>query len=305
MMEFKEYYKILGVDKKASAEEIKKAYRVLALKYHPDKNPNNKIAEEKFKEINEANQVLSDVEKRKKFDDMVKGRNAFQQKGGNADNFDWSQYTNQSQNNGRSANSGSHDFSDFFENIFGGQFNTSGRERKGQDYQAEMEISLEEAYNGTTRQLGINEETLQVKMPKGLKDGQSIRLKGKGAAGHQGSQNGDLYIKVHIPKHPHFERKDDDLFCDMPVELYTAILGGKALLRTLKGTIKIDIVQGTDNGKTLRLKGLGFPKFGREGESGDLYAKVTIELPKNMSAKEMELFSQLSHLKNIEHAQTV
>lgn len=303
-MEYKDYYKVLGVTKTATADEIKKAYRKLAVKYHPDKNQGNKAAEDRFKEVNEANEVLGDPEKRKKYDEV--GEN-------------WKYYENQAaQNQGgfggsRSGNRGGGqqfyssedfgggEFSDFFENIFGRGFAGNGgsrasSKRKGGDYQAEVELSLEDAYNGTARLLEVNGEKLQMKF-KGVRDGQTLKIKGKGAHGTGGGERGDIYVTVLIPPHPHFERKEDDLYCDAPIELYTLILGGKATIRTMKGAIKMDIPKDTDNGKTFRLKGMGMPKFGKTDEFGDLYAKVKVVLPKKLSEKEIELFKQLAQLK--------
>ena len=308
-MNFKDYYKILGVGKSSSADEIKKAFRKLAIKYHPDKNPNNKSAEEKFKEINEANEVLGDPEKRKKYDELGENWKQYEQQGGNAQGFDWSKYT--SGNRGQHQSYSEEDmfgeggqFSDFFSNIFGGRFQQGQkktRARKGNDFHAEIQISLEESYSGSTRQLQIDGETLQIKIKPGVKEGQVLRLKEKGGHGVNGGTRGDVYMKVHIETHPHFIRKEDDLYCDIPVELYTAVLGGKTLIRTLKGTIKFDIPKETENGKVFRLKGIGMPMFGREKEFGDLYAKVNIVVPKNLSEKEIELFKKLSEIKNSEH----
>ena len=302
-MDFKDYYKILGVDKTSSAEDIKKAYRKLAVKYHPDKNQGNKQAEEKFKEANEANEILGNPEKRKKYDELGAnwkqyenqagqgaGQGRYQQQGGQ-------RYYN-SENEGFE---GAENFSDFFESYFGGSFGSQGgqkgrRSQSGSDYEAEVQLSLEEVYTGTSRMMEVNGEKLQMKF-KGVQDGQKLRIKGKGGQGINGGARGDIYVNVHIAPHSHFERKGDDLYCEAPVELYTAILGGKSPVRTMKSTIKIDIAKETDNGKTLRLKGVGMPKFGKENEFGDLYAKVKIILPKKLSVKEIELFEQLSQLK--------
>lgn len=308
-MEYRDYYKILGVDKSASAEEIKKAYRKLAVKYHPDKNPNDKTAEEKFKEINEANEVLGDPEKRKKYDELGENWKHYQQAhGGRTEDFDWSKWTNgksrQYQTYTEEDLFGGGQFSDFFESIFGGSgFQSRARQpraRKGHDLETEIQISLEEAYHGTTRQLQIDGETIQVNIKQGVSEGQLLRIKGKGGHGSGGGSRGDIYMKVHIGEHPHFTRKGDDLYHDIPVELYTAILGGKALIRTLKGTMKIDIPKGTENRRIFRLKGLGMPKFGREKEFGNLYVKANVVLPKNLSEKELQLFKELSSIKNRE-----
>lgn len=299
-MEFKDYYKILGVSKTATAEEIKKAYRKLAVKYHPDKNAGNKAAEEKFKEANEANDVLSDPEKRKKYDEL--GEN-------------WKYYQNapppnQGFNRGRQQyhystsdedmeDSG---FSDFFESIFGNRFSSKRGPAKGEDYQTNVTISLEEAYTGTARLLEVNGEKLQMKFKPGTADGQNLRIKGKGGPGGKGGERGDIYVTVHVSAHSYFERKGDDLYCDVSVDLYTAILGGKATVRTLKGTIQVTIPKETENDKVLRLKGMGMPRYGKENDFGDIYAKVKLILPKNLTSEEIALFQQL---KNKRHAQTV
>ena len=312
-MDYKDYYKVLGVDKSATADSIKKAYRKLAVKYHPDKNPGDTAAEEKFKEANEAYEVLSDAEKRRKYDELGENWKHYQQQGGNAAGFDWAQYA------GRKAGGGSYPgggfdqgFSDFFESIFGGEAFGGGfgegrraraRARKGEDYRAEMDITLEESYNGTTRQMDVNGSRLEMKIKPGTHDQQVLRLRGKGGPGAGGGACGDIYITVHVKPHPHYEVKGDDLHCEIPVDLYTAVLGGKALVRTLKGSIRIDIAQGTQNGKILRLKGLGMPKFGKANEYGDLYAKVNVRLPEHLTAKETELFNQLAQLKQPGHAE--
>ncbi len=302
-MDFKDYYKILGVDKTASADDIKKAYRKLAVKYHPDKNQGNKQAEEKFKEANEANEILGNPEKRKKYDELGANWKQYENQGGQG----YNQGRNQQQggqryySSGNEGFEGSENFSDFFESYFGGNFGSQGgqrgrRSQSGSDYEAEVQLSLEEAYAGTSRMMEVNGEKLQMKF-KGVQEGQKLRIKGKGGQGLNGGTRGDIYVNVHIAPHPHFERKGDDLYCEAPVELYTAILGGKSPVRTMKGIIKIDIAKEMDNGKTLRLKGMGMPKFGKENEFGDLYAKVKIIIPKKLTVKEIELFEQLSQLK--------
>ncbi|MCW3105027.1 MAG: DnaJ-class molecular chaperone with C-terminal Zn finger domain [Bacteroidetes bacterium] len=298
-MNYKDYYKILGLTKAATQEEIKKAFRKLAVKYHPDKNPGNKAAEEKFKEISEAHEVLGDPEKRKKYDEL--GEN-------------WQQYQgNAQQENGRGqrqrqrqySESGSFeggDFSDFFESVFGSSFGGGSRgAQKGSDYSAEVQLSLEEAYNGTSRLLEVDGEKLQMKFKPGVKEGQSLRIRGKGGPGSNKGARGDIYVTVHVSEHPHFERKENDLHCEAPVDVYTLILGGKATIHTMKGMIKIDIPKETENGKVLRLKGMGMPVFGKD-EFGDLYVKMKALLPKNLSAEEIELFQQL---KNKNHEETV
>lgn len=305
-MDFKDYYKILGIDKKASVDEIKKAYRKLALKYHPDKNPNNKASEEKFKEINEANEVLSDPEKKKKYDELGSNFNQYRQQGSPEDSFDWSRWTSGNQEgrrgfSGEEAFGSEGEFSSFFESVFGGGggFNRrSNTKMKGQDYRAEIEVSLEDAYHGTESRIEVNGKILQMKLKPGIKDGQVLRIKEKGGPGRNGGPKGDIYLTLIIPPHPHFERREDDLYCNTPVELYTVVLGGKQLIITLKGNIRIDIPAGTDNGKVLRLKGLGMPRFGKANEFGDLYAKINIIVPKNLTEKEIKLFKELQQIRN-------
>ncbi len=313
-MDFKDYYKILGLTKTATTDEIKKAFRKLAIKYHPDKNPNDKLAEEKFKEINEANQVLGDAEKRKKYDELGENwkyhQQSGQQTGGNEQDFDWSQWTDKQggrtgqHTSGEQFNEG--DFSDFFENVFGGRFSggkqNQQRTFKGQDYRAEMQISLEESFTGTTREIQLDNQKLRLKVKPGVKDAQVLRLKGKGGKSVNGGEDGDVYITVHVLEHPHYKRKEDDLYCDISVDLYTAVLGGQSLIRTLGKPIKITIAAETENGKVLRLKGMGLPRYDKENEFGDLYAKVNIQMPKNLSAKEIELFKELSTIKNTSNA---
>lgn len=309
-MSFKDYYKILGVEKNASSEEIKKAYRKLAIKYHPDKNSGNKQAEEKFKEISEANEVLSDSEKRKKFDEIGENWNSYQKNQSGQDDFDWSKWTNRRQERSRTYSneensfSNEEQFSDFFETVFGEKYGGKKIKKpsKGNDYEAELEISLEEAHNGTSRQLEIGGEKLKITLKPGIKDEQILKLKEKGGMGLNSGPRGDVYLKIYVKTHPHFERKDDDLYCEIPVELYTMILGGKVLIQTLKGNIRIDIPKETNNGKLVRLKGLGMPKYGQEKVFGDLYAKIKVILPKNLSEDELTLFKQLVSLKEKTHA---
>jgi curved DNA-binding protein len=300
-MEYKDYYKILGIAKTASAEEIKKAYRTLAVKYHPDKNPDDKTSGAKFKEINEANSVLGDPEKRKKYDELGENWDSYQQPGQG--------FTSQKNNTGSGGQFDESDFSDFFENIFGSRFTGGGQRqqaaRKGQDYNAEMQLSLEEAYLGTTRQLELDKQKLQIKIKPGIKEGQTLRLKGKGGKGVNGGPDGDLYIIAHVSEHPKYKRKGDDLYYDIDVDLYTALLGGQTQIKTLRSSIKMTISKETENGKVLRLKGMGMPKYDKENESGDLYAKVNILIPKNLSTKEIELFKQLATLKDTFHANTI
>lgn len=315
-MDYKDYYKILGVDKKASQAEIKSAFRKLAVKYHPDKNAGDKTAESKFQEISEANEVLSDTEKRKKYDTLGANWNQYQQQGGTGQDFDWSEYMNQGHGgtsgqtyystgggNFGSAFGGQGGFSDFFESIFGGAGSQGGKRTrmssyKGEDMHAELPITLEEAYHGTEKIFQVNGQSIKLKVKRGIADGQILKLAGKGYAGQGGAANGDLLITLRVQKDPDFNRVDDDLYTDLQVDLYTAILGGKIELKTFKGKIKLDIAKETSNGKTLRLKGLGMPVYGKTNHFGDLYVKIEVQTPKNLTTEEIKLFKELQSLKD-------
>ena len=302
-MDYKDYYKIFGVNKTASADEIKKAYRKLAVKYHPDKNPGNKQMEEKFKEINEANDVLSDKDKRKKYDELGENWRNYERSGANPNNFDWSKYAQQQQQRGRRQKQqdefdfGGGGFSDFFEQIFGGFNSSAQRSTKGRDLRLDVEITLEEAYSGTKRQFSVNNETLQISLKPGSYDGQQLRIKGKGEKGKGSAQSGDIIGFVHVKNHPDFTRKENDLYTTAHIDLYTALLGGKATIKTIKGMVQITIPKETDTGKILRIKNLGMPVYTMEGQHGDLYVTLDVKLPKNISTKEAELFKQLAALK--------
>jgi len=299
----KDYYKILGISKTAKEGEIKKAYRKLAIKYHPDKNPGNKQAEEKFKEINEANDVLSDPEKRKQYDQFGENWSQFQGASGQAyrdasrnRQGGGQQYT---MNEEDFQNSFGGNFSDIFENMFGQRQGRNWKDAyaqqhfSGQDYNAELEISLEESYHGTAKQFSVNGSPMTIKLKPGIKDGQALKLKGKGGPGTQGGPPGDLYLTIHVKHHPFFERKGDDLYFDAHIGLYTAVLGGKAEIRTLDGLIKIDIPEETQNDKVLRLKGKGMPGYDHPNKKGDLYIKIKVDLPTHLSSREKELFKEL------------
>ncbi len=316
-MDYKDYYKILGVDKSASQSEIKSAYRKLAVKHHPDKNKGNKQAEEKFKEINEANEVLSDPEKRKKYDRFGSQWQQYQQGGygggGQQGDFDWSQFANQG--GGQRTyhyegdlgdifgNSG---YSDFFETLFGQglggsskRTKTGGRAQsiKGQDLEAELEVTLDEAYIGVSKVFKINGQSIKLNIKPGIADGQVLKLPGKGNPGFGNAPAGDLLINIRVVKHPEFERTGDDLHAELNVDLYTAALGGKSAFKSLKGNVKIDIPKGTQNGKVLRLQKLGMPKYGKSDEFGNLYLKINVQVPTNLTHKETELFKELQKLR--------
>lgn len=310
-VDFKDYYKILGVAKNASTEEIKRAYRRLAAKYHPDKNPGDKIAEEKFKDINEAREVLTDPEKRQKYDRFGENWKYYQKAGAQgAGGFDWADFSNGGAWKTYSGGFedlgdilGGSGFSDFFETLFGRGAKggrPQGRSRvsfNGQDVTASTTISLEEAYRGAERLIEMNSQKIKIKIKPGVKDGRVLKMSGKGAPGGNGGASGDFYLTVNVAKHPEYERKNNDLYRDLPVDFYTAILGGKAEVRTFKGTLKVDIPKETENGKVLKLKGLGMPDFNAPDVKGDLYLKVNVQLPKHLSREEMALFRKLRELR--------
>ncbi len=305
-MDYKDYYKILGLEKTASAADIKKAFRKLAVKYHPDKNPGDKKAEEKFKEINEANEVLSDPEKKKKYDELGENWKYYQQHGDDPGNFDQNKGGNTGQQYGRNFNQGDFvndgaDFSDFFESIFGERHSAGSGSRtrqkrvyNGEDFRAEMEISLEEAYHGGNKQISLNGQKINFKLKPGLKNGQVLRMKGKGGEGVNGGENGDLLISFSIAEHPRFKIKEDDLYFDSDLDLYTAVLGGKVPVQTMDKTIQMNIPAGTDSDKTFRLKGMGMPSYENPKTYGDAFVRLVIKTPKHLSAKEKELFIQLA-----------
>lgn len=309
-MEFKDYYKILGVEKNSTQEEIKKAYRKLALKYHPDKNPNDKAAEEKFKEITEANEVLSDPEKRKKYDQLGANWKQYERAGGASD--DW--FRQYSSGQGGSSfrfegdlgdlfgNLGG--FSDFFESFFGGRSRhqqTGGFSQsslKGSDYEANLNLTLEEAYNGTERLINIDGRKLKIKIDPGTREGKRLRLRNQGAPGIQGGGRGDLYLNIHILDHPFYEVKDDDLYYNLDVDLYTAVLGGKVQIKTIDNKkINLDIPKESENGKLLRIKNMGMMKPG-SNVKGDLIVRINIQIPKNLTGEELKLFKKLSELRS-------
>jgi curved DNA-binding protein len=303
-MAYKDYYKVLGVGQAATQDEIKKAYRKLANKYHPDKTKGDRIAEEKFKDVNEANEILSDPVKRKKYDQFGADWKRYEESGQQPGGFDWSKYTT-----GRSGQEHTMSQEEFnamfgeegpeniFETLFGQQAGTrSGRRsraRKGEDFEAETTLTLEEAYHGSERLLKIHDQTIKIMMKPGIADGQILRVAGKGARGSNGGANGDLYITIRVAPHAEFQRKGNDLYCDKPIELYTAILGGKAQIKTMKNIVNVDIPKETPNGKVLRLLGLGMPVYGTKNEFGNMYVTVVIQLPNHLTEQEIDLFRKL------------
>ena len=292
-MDFVDYYKLLGIAKTATPKEIKSAYRKLARKHHPDLNPNDKDAKKNFQQINEANEVLSDPEKRKKYDQYGK---------------DWQhadQFEQQRQQRGQSRYTGGQeyssdddsDFSSFFESMFGGSGRKSQTKFRGQDFNAELKLNLTDAVKTNQQTLTVNGKNIRITIPAGIENGQVIKLKGYGAPGVNGGPAGDLYITFSIAPHPRFKRSGNDLFTTATIDLYTALLGGETTIDTLDGKVKLKVNAETQSGTKIRLKGKGFPVYKKEGEAGDLYVTYEIKLPTNLTEEQKALFTQLSQLK--------
>ncbi|MEP6582731.1 MAG: J domain-containing protein [Ginsengibacter sp.] len=300
-MDFVDYYKTLGISKAATGADIKKAYRKLARKYHPDVNPNDKESHKKFQQINEANEVLSDPEKRKKYDqhgkdwkqaDQYEKARQQQGAGGYAGGFggqDFGQYTYSSGDDSS--------FSDFFESLFGGAKKSRQQAKyRGQDYNAELRLSLTNAYVTHKQTLTINGKNVRITIPAGVENGQVIRLKDYGSPGVNGGPNGDLYITFSVNNDTNFKREGNNLYKDEDLDLYTALLGGEKTIETLNGKIKLKVNSETQNGTRVRLKGKGYPVYKKEGEFGDLYLTWNIKLPVNLTDRQKELFTELSKL---------
>jgi curved DNA-binding protein len=293
-----DYYKILGVDINATREEIKKAYRKLARKHHPDLNPNDKNAKLNFQQINEANEVLSDPEKRKKYDKYGKEWQ-------HAEEFDKAgQHQEQYSGSGGQRYSGTSDdreFSDFFESLFGGS-GGFGRSRqvkfRGQDYSTELHLDLLDAYETHKQTLKVNGENIRITIPAGIENGQTIKIAGHGGKGINGGPNGDLYITFLIASHPGFKRSGNDLFTTADLDLCTAVLGGEITVGTLNGKVKIKVKPETQNGSKIKLKGKGFPVYKNKGQFGDLYITYMVKIPTGLTKKQKELFSELAKSQN-------
>ncbi len=326
-MEYKDYYKILGVSRNASQDEIKKKYRKLASKFHPDRNPDDKIAEQKFKDVGEAYEVLKDPEKRKLYDQVGADWKRYQQAGASADDFDWSKYAGRGGGQRvninfedlfgggqqRGSQGGGSPFSSFFETIFGGGDPFGGARQqqrrqyqydpgraapqKGRDSEAEIPVDLKDLVHGVEKQFRINGERVKVKIPAGIEDGKRLKLKGKGHDSHTGGAKGDLFLKVKVNEPEGIERRGKDLIQTVPVDLYTAVLGGNLTVQTLNGKVKLTIPPETENGKVFRLTGRGLPGMKNSGSRGDYFIKVEIDLPKNLTSKEKELFKELAKLR--------
>nr|WP_288832630.1 J domain-containing protein [uncultured Flavobacterium sp.] len=297
-MAFIDYYKVLEIDKKATDAEIKKAYRKLARKYHPDINPNDKEAEKKFKEINEANEVLGNTEKRKKYDAYGENwKHAAEYEKANQDQ----RYYNQSQphEDFNSYGRDGDDYSDFFESLFGNSSRSRHRKQqyKGTDFSTELSLDLKEVYTTHKRTININGQNIRFTIPAGVENGQTIKITGHGGDGIGGGPKGDLYITFSIKNHPDFKRDKNNLYTNVTVDLYKAVLGGEITVNTFDGKAKLNIAPGTQNGTKVKLKGKGFPIYKEEGHFGDLYITFQIKIPTNLSSKELELFNELSKLR--------
>jgi curved DNA-binding protein len=294
-MDFVDYYKLLGIDKTATPKDVKSAFRKLARKFHPDLNPNDKDAKRKFQQINEANEVLSDPEKRKKYDQYGK---------------DWQhseQFENQrqyqqqpSESSGRRYASAQQDgdFSDFFESLFGGAAPGRGSSRqvkfRGEDFTTELNLELTDAYKSHKRTLNVNGEKIRINIPAGIENGQTIKIAGHGGKGKNGGPDGDLYITFTIANHARFKRLGNDLYTSIDLDLYKAILGGDLTIDTLDGKVKLKVKPETQNGSKVKLKDKGFPVYKKEGQFGDLYVTYSIKIPANLTEKQKALFKEIS-----------
>jgi curved DNA-binding protein len=289
-MEFIDYYRILEIDKNATADDIKKAYRKLARKFHPDLNPNDKEAHKKFQQINEANEVLSDAEKRKKYDQYGKDWQ-------HAEQFEKQRQSRPRQETYTSEDFSGSDFSDFFESMFGGAAGRQQAKFRGHDLHAELHLQLTDVLKTHKKTLTINEKGIRITIPAGVENGQIIKLRGYGSPGVNGGPSGDLYITFLVEDHPKFKRVGHNLFTTATLDLYTALLGGDTTIETLDGKVKMKVNPETQQGTKVRLKGKGLPIYKHEGQSGDLYVTYEIKLPTNLSDEQRALFTKLSQLK--------
>lgn len=294
-MAFIDYYKTLGLEKTASADDVKKAYRKLARKLHPDLNPDDKDANLKFQQLNEAYEVLSNEENRKKYD-------AYGENWQHAEQFENARKSRQNAGNHEgysySGNFNEGDFSDFFESMFGGARGRGSRQTayKGQDYSSEIHLSLRDVLETHKQTLSVNGKNIRITVPAGVADGQTIKLSGFGAPGANGGPSGDLYLTFVIADDPEYKRKGDDLYKTVKIDLFAAVLGGEALVETLSGKVKLKIAEATQNGVKVRLKGKGMPVYKKEGHAGDLIITYEIEIPQRLSAREKELFEEIAKI---------
>ncbi|WP_158849143.1 DnaJ C-terminal domain-containing protein [Algibacter sp. L1A34] len=295
-MAYIDYYKLLGLSKTASEADIKKAYRKLARKYHPDLNPNDKVSEKKFKQINEANEVLSHPENRKKYDQY--GEN-WQ----HAEEYEKAKQQGQYNQSSQGGPSGYADqgYSSFFEDMFGGRASGGGGGRsvkfRGQDFNAEMQLDLKDVYTAHKRTLTVNNKNIRITIPAGIENGQNIKIKGHGGKGVNGGPNGDLYIQFSISNNTKFKRDKDNLYTTIDLDLYNALLGGEIMVDTFNGKVKLNIKPETQNGAQVKLKGKGFPKYKKDGQFGDLYITYQIKIPTALTEKEKTLIKELQKLR--------
>jgi curved DNA-binding protein len=313
-MEYKDYYNVLGVDKSANEQDIRRAYRKLAMKFHPDRNQGNKAAEDKFKEINEAYEVLSDKEKRARYDQLGDSYSRWQQTGGTNGGFNWSDWINQSYGQGRGGyqqvnvedlqdffGGGRGGFSDFFSAIFGGSpsgaagTHRTQRQAQPQVLEQPVTISFDESYMGTQRILSMDGHRLEVKIPAGAQTGTKVRVAGAGPSGANGKKT-DIHLVVTVTPDSRYERKGDDLYADTMVDLYKAVLGGQANVITPAGNVLLTIPPGTQPGQTFRLAGRGMPHMRAAKTFGDFYVRVKVQLPRSLTTEQKKLFEQLSTL---------
>ena len=295
-MTYVDYYKILGIEKTATAAEIKLAYRKLARKYHPDLNPNDKDAHKNFQQINEANEVLSDVEKRKKYDQYGSDWK-------HSEEFEKAKHQQQASQSQRSRSYGAQsggDFSDFFESMFGGAGAGGGRSRqakyRGEDFNAELHFELVEAYSTHKQTITVNDKNIRITIPAGVENGQTIKIVGHGGPGTNGGPNGDLIITFKVSNHEKYKRLGDTVYLTIDIDLYTAILGGEITIETLSGKVKLNVKSGTQNGSKIKLAGKGFPVYKSEGSFGDLIVTFNVTIPKEINEKQKVLFTELSKM---------
>ncbi len=307
-MDYKDYYQVLGVAKSATEKEIKAAYRKLAQKHHPDKNPGNKAAEEKFKDLNEAYEVLGDPQKRARYDQLGSSYHQWERSGRPGGGFDWSQWAGGAGAGGQRVDprdfndlfGGAGGFSDFFTTLFGGGrgFGEAGPRprvsQRGGDLEQPVEITLEEVYQGAHRTLQKGSRRLEVNIPRGARTGTKVRIAGEGEPGQPA---GDLFLKVTVRPHEQYERDGDDLRVDVPVDVYTAILGGEVRVSTLSGEVMLSIPPETQSGKSFRLAGRGLPRLREPQTYGDLYVRVVLKIPTHLSDQERQLFAELAGLR--------
>jgi curved DNA-binding protein len=330
-LEFKDYYQTLGIPKTAPAKEIKQAYRKLARKFHPDVNPGDKASETRFKEINEAYEVLGDPEKRRKYDELGANWRLYEQAqqqghawpggspfgggGGVGEGGAWTinmggpgGYRTMTEEEMHDLFGNEDPFSDFFKTFFGGNAAEGGRARqtraprsqKGRDIEHEVELTLEEAFHGAMRRISIKQgghaRSVDVRIPAGVKDGSRVRAAGEGEAGANGGIAGDLYLRVRLKPHPVFERRGNDLHAKVAVSVTTAVLGGEALVPTITGSVRLKIPETTQSGQVFRLKGHGMPAVGKPDDRGDLYATIDVQLPRSLTKDQRQHYEALAKM---------